>query len=300
MPTPPDSWDRFQTLIDKGDIAAAIGLLDAELAIAQDNREKALALERIGWANLHLGNFTEASKAYQSAIDALHAANNPLLRRLYLGLGYVFQQKQSFAEALSEYSKGIEKAIDHAHEIIKGDRANPAMKSVVTVDGKKTLLFTGTYLQRIKDICTLDPIFAATRNNMGVCLMELNDLQWAEKMFLEAIEFIPQGTNYPTPSKNLLALRKERDDDIANKSKNPYLDANPANWMLKALSDFKKCPRCKTDDYVIFDGCRNCGYKNSFAEYAIDAVPGTMASFAAWDTMFEMEIIETQLGQKSG
>ena len=71
--------------------------------------------------------------------------------------------------------------------------------------------------------------------------------------------------------------------------------SDPEKWMESALSKFNRCPHCRNEEYIIFEGCAKCGYKNRFAEHALFAIPGSMASFAAWDTMFTIENVAKEI-----
>lgn len=75
----------------------------------------------------------------------------------------------------------------------------------------------------------------------------------------------------------------------------PDIQSDPEKWMERVLEKFNRCPRCGQGNYIIFEGCSNCGYENRFAEHALTAIPGSMASLAAWDTMFSIEIAANEI-----
>lgn len=204
QPVPPKDWERFKNLLEKGSIAAAFGLLDAELAIANGERDVANAQEKLAIAYLFTKDYPSALSAYTRAIIAMNK-NGPILRRLFLGQGFVHQFVGEHRQALESYGIGIEKAIDQAFLLIKERSAEKLIKNA-WADGKKVLLFSKEVFVGIKNYCSLDPIFAATRNNMGICFAELGDKETARAMFKEAIEFIPEGMRFTTPEKNLKIL----------------------------------------------------------------------------------------------
>jgi len=76
----------------------------------------------------------------------------------------------------------------------------------VNVDSEKALVFLPFAFEKTHEIVRSNPMYAIVKNNIGVCLVELGDIDGAKEQFRESIEFIPDGYNYPDPYKNLESI----------------------------------------------------------------------------------------------
>lgn len=107
----------------------------------------------------------------------------------------------NFKKALEWYSKAANGIVEAVTDEVFKDRARCFRDELV--DGKRTLVVLPYAEEKTHEVLHSDPRYAIFTNNIGVCLMELGDLESAREKFRESIEFIPDGYNYPDPFKNL-------------------------------------------------------------------------------------------------
>lgn len=204
-----DDWEHLSGLVRAGRHNEAVKYLRAEIENATSSFAEAAAFEKLGAVFRMLNMPQEAIAALTRAIDAHGSANNPALTRKYVSLGLTFKSVGDLQKALEVYESGINLLLDRAIRIIAED-ANDKSLSESQIEGKRVLNMSPEVFERIKMLCRLDPTFAALRNNMGTCYVELGEIGKAKEMFKEAIEFTPQGFKYDHPVNNLAELERFR------------------------------------------------------------------------------------------
>lgn len=155
---------------------------------------------------LALGIAYQLDEDYKSAIVALEEAVylEPQMYSAYNSLGLTYKLSGEFHKALEWYSradKGIVSAVTHE---VQKDREKCFRDEVI--EGKKTRVILDYMFEKIHEILRSDPMYAIIKNNIGVCLIELGDINGAQEQFRESIEFIPDDYNYPAPYENLESI----------------------------------------------------------------------------------------------
>ena len=156
---------------------------------------------------LGLGIALQLAEEYELAIENLkHAVRlKPLLFSAYNSIGLTYRKIGQFREALEWYSKAAEGIVAAVSDEVHKDRGKCFRDEIV--DGKKTLIVLPYALEKTHEMLRSDPLYAIVKNNIGVCQMELGDIDSAREQFRESIEFIPDGYNYPDPFKHLESIR---------------------------------------------------------------------------------------------
>ena len=152
---------------------------------------------------LALGIAYQLNENYEKAIELLKNAIrlDDKLFTAYNSIGLTYRKLGEFNEALKWYSSGIECYVNNVSEEVYKDKEKCFGEEVS--DGKKTLVVLPYALEKTHEILRSSPTYAILRNNMGVCLLELGDLELARKQFRESIKFIPDGYDYPDPFRHL-------------------------------------------------------------------------------------------------
>jgi tetratricopeptide (TPR) repeat protein len=144
-----------------------------------------------------LGLVLQKDEAYEVAIKVLKKAISlaPSFFEAYNSLGLTYRKNGQFREALEWYSKAAEGIL-----VLK-DKERCFRESIV--DGNKSVDILPYVFERTHEMLRSDPTYAIIKNNMGVCLLELGDINAARKQFEESIQCIPDGYKYPDPFKHL-------------------------------------------------------------------------------------------------
>jgi tetratricopeptide (TPR) repeat protein len=155
---------------------------------------------------LALGIACQLSEDYRSAVSALEQAIrlNPLLFSAYNSIGLTYRKIGDFPKALEWYSRAAEGVVSVVTDEVHKDRDRCFRDEII--DGKKTLVVLPYAMEKTHEMLRSDPMYAIIKNNIGVCLMELGDVNSAREQFKESIEFIPDGYDYPDPYRHLESI----------------------------------------------------------------------------------------------
>jgi len=154
-----------------------------------------------------LGIALQVAEEYELAIERLKQAVSiePRLFSAYNSIGLTYRRIGQFREALEWYSKAAEGIVAAVSDEVLKDSESCFKEEIV--DGKEVLVVLPYGLEKIHQMLRSDPMYAIVKNNIGVCLNELGDMNSAREQFKESIEFIPDGYNYPDPCKHLEAIQ---------------------------------------------------------------------------------------------
>lgn len=183
----------------------AISTSSEEAPGAEDSWQRGLRLERLGALYRIVGRPEAAIQALEAAIEAHGERNNPAVTRVYVSLGLALTSTGNSEQALEAWERGINMLLDRAIKIVH--KEGTLLRASADEDNR-TLLADPRIFGRIRELCRLDPTFAVLRNNMGVVHAEHGQFQQAAQLFLEAIEFTPQGARYDHPRNNLSSLEQ--------------------------------------------------------------------------------------------
>ncbi|MCC7201054.1 MAG: tetratricopeptide repeat protein [Nitrospirae bacterium] len=155
---------------------------------------------------LALGIALQLTENYELAIEKLEQALRlePRLVLAYNSIGLTYRKLGSFRKAIEWYDKAAECIVSLVSEEVHKDRAKCYRDAIV--DGKKVAIILPYVLEKTHEMLRSDPAYAIVMNNIGVCLIELGDIDAASEKFRESIEFIPNGYNFPDPFKNLESI----------------------------------------------------------------------------------------------
>lgn len=179
-----------------GDLDEAIALLSRAVTL---NANQAPVFLALGIAQQLRGNLEDAVVSLTHAIRL-----KPELVEAYNSLGLTFKKMHRYKDALESYERGSERLMELVSVQVHKDPALCYHHEVIDGKAGRTVLpyvFSKT-LQLLKS----DPVYAILRNNAGVCLAEIGDIENARKLYMEAIECTPEGYNYPDPITNLKNL----------------------------------------------------------------------------------------------
>ncbi len=155
---------------------------------------------------LALGIVLQLSGDYTMALIKLKYAVelDPKNPNIYNSIGLTYRIVGNYPEAIEWYSKAVEILLSEASAIAKEDKEKCYKDEVI--DGKKVRTILPYLFEKIHEVLRSNPMYAIIKNNIGVCLAELGDLESACKVFKESIEFIPEGYDYSAPYNYLDAL----------------------------------------------------------------------------------------------
>jgi tetratricopeptide (TPR) repeat protein len=200
---PSNNWKQIVQLLELGRSNEVFCILDAEIVMASDNFFKSAAYEKLGAIYRTLNKPEKAIEAFQEAIKLHGSLNTPALTRIYLALGLTYKETGNVQKALEIYEMGINKLFDRAIKLIADEEG---CFSSTNDKGERVLNVSPKAFERIRELCKMDVTFAALRNNMGTCFVELGDYDTARQMFSESIDFTPDGLSYDHPRYNLSCI----------------------------------------------------------------------------------------------
>jgi tetratricopeptide (TPR) repeat protein len=226
----PDQRDSAIGLMDQQRFSEAIPLF---LRLIESNPDDWSLNYMIGQCFRYTNNFSDAIRYLGKA-----ASQNPAESRVFLALGIAHQLKKDYGSAIQaleravqldpglfsaynsigltyrmsgELTKALEWYFRAANEIVSGvtgmvHKDNEKCHGDEVSGGKKTHdAFPHTF-EKIREILRADPTYAIVKNNIGLCFIELGDIDSAREQFRESIDCIPDGFNYPEPYKNLESI----------------------------------------------------------------------------------------------
>jgi len=107
-------------------------------------------------------------------------------------------------EALNSYNEGTERLLELTSAQVHKNHSLCHREEVIDGEATRTVLpyvFVKTF-----ELLKSNPMYATLRNNAGVCFAERGDIESARSLYLEAIEYTPDGYDYPDPVRNLESL----------------------------------------------------------------------------------------------
>jgi tetratricopeptide (TPR) repeat protein len=155
---------------------------------------------------LALGIAYQLADDYRSAIAALEQAIrlDPQLFSAYNSIGLTYKKSGELRKALEWYSRAAEGIFSAVTDEVHKDREKCYQDEII--DGAKTRVVLPYTFEKTHEMLRSDPMYAIIKNNIGVCLIKLGDVNAAREQFRESIECIPDGYNYPDPYRNLESI----------------------------------------------------------------------------------------------
>jgi Flp pilus assembly protein TadD len=152
---------------------------------------------------LALGIAYQLSGQFEQAITTLEHAIvcDENFIEAHNSLGLTYRKMGRFREALESYEEGTERLMELVSAEVQKDPSKCYRDEFI--DGKATRTILPYVLTKTFELLKANLLYAGLRNNAGVCLLELGDVERARKLFQDAIECTPDGYDYPDPVRNL-------------------------------------------------------------------------------------------------
>ena len=119
----------------------------------------------------------------------------------YNSLGLTYKKIGEYDQVLKWYGIASDKIMENAKA--KANEISRIKYADLYEDDKTYVL----PLFEIQEELKSSPMYAIIKNNIGVCLLELDDVDSARVQFEESIEFIPDGYNYSDPYMHLETIK---------------------------------------------------------------------------------------------
>ena len=171
---PQDTVENLIDLYEKKDLVAVV---DQAQKLTEKNAGAFIVWNILGAANIGLGRFFEASKAFGKVTKL-----NPNYPDGFNNLGIALNQQHKLEEAIEAYSKAISLKPDYAE-------AYNNMGNALRDQGK-----LNKAIEAFSKAISLKPDYAEAHNNMGAVLQEQRKLDEAIQAFSKAIALKPDYT----------------------------------------------------------------------------------------------------------
>jgi len=159
------------------------------------NQNEACIFLGLGIAEQLLGNFDKAIDSLEKAIGLDSTLMEP-----YNSLGITYRKIGNHRRAIECYKKALSLRIEEVNNEVHKDK--DCVEERIE-DGEKVLVILAPFLIKTKSILKSDPSFAIMLCNLGACFLALEEIELARKHFMESIDSIPIGYNYPDPYRYL-------------------------------------------------------------------------------------------------
>lgn len=156
--------------------------------------------------HLALGIALQLNGRLDAAVRSLQAAIQlrPDLYEAYSSLGITYKRLGRYKEALDTYEQGIDRLMSSVSTAVHSDSTRCYRDEVV--DGEQIRTVLPYVFMKTREMLRANPLYAILTNNVAVCLEEIGKISEARKIYEEAIEFTPDGYDYPEPIRNLQRL----------------------------------------------------------------------------------------------
>lgn len=152
---------------------------------------------------LALGISQQGAEQFEEAIETLKGVIqlNRDIPESYNSLGMTYKKMGRLSEAVRSYDEGLQCLTRLASAEAK--RIDPSVNSHIV---GSDVFVSPQLFEKSREILKSTPHYTITSNNLGICLAELGDIEGAKNAYREAIEFMPNGYDYPFPAINLREL----------------------------------------------------------------------------------------------
>lgn len=155
---------------------------------------------------LALGIARQLTENYGLALEAFEEAVrlDPKLFSAHNSIGLTYKKMGNFHKAIESYSQATKVIFAVVSEKVQSEQEKCFREEIM--DGNKELVIQPYIFEKTHEMLRSEPSYSILKNNIGVCLMELGDINAAREQFTESIEFIPDGYEYPDPYRNLESI----------------------------------------------------------------------------------------------
>jgi tetratricopeptide (TPR) repeat protein len=125
----------------------------------------------------------------------------------YIEIAQQLQDKGEIEAAIRQFSKGFDLLIDQAGEYARAQEPETTDIEALRAVAPRLLAHSKVFLKQ-------DITAAYILNAMGVLFGELKDYDNAQQKLLEAMEYIPDGTDFSDPADNLERIANEAMESV--------------------------------------------------------------------------------------
>ena len=168
-------------------------------AAAKVRPAESSVLLALGIAYQLAGHLEQSVSALERAIQA-----DKDLIEAYNSLGLTYRKLNRFRDALEWYERGTDRLMKLVSEKVHEDPSKCYRDELI--DGKATRTLLPYVFAKTQELLKSNLVYAAMRNNAGVCHVDVGDMESARACFEDAIECTPDGYDYPDPARNLKDL----------------------------------------------------------------------------------------------
>lgn len=148
------------------------------------------------------GEYQKAIAAFENAISI-----NKFYANAYNSLAITYKKISNLVKAIEIYGAGKEALVESAHnEVLKNKEK--WYRDKFTADGKKIMELQPYYLEKVHEILKRNIDYSVLCTNEARIFSELGKLEEAEKLLKEAIEFLPDDSDYRVPFKAMEEVKK--------------------------------------------------------------------------------------------
>ena len=186
-------------------MGAAVDCLEkAELVAFSENHSGDAYLENLCTIQHALGIALQLSESYDEAIEIFEkAATTGILQKktsTLNSMGLTYKIMGKYSEALQKYNDAMGCHLAYIQGKIKAETGSDPIQT--RDEGDTRHMHFGKEFELIPQFLKQDVMYSMIMNNIGCIYLETGKFDEAKEQFAEAIEFIPDGYNYPDPHEN--------------------------------------------------------------------------------------------------
>jgi tetratricopeptide (TPR) repeat protein len=193
---PTFAYHRGVVLRASGDLDGAASEYYRALSL---DAEFARARQGLGIVRQLQGKFGPAIQEFKTALEL-----DPTLASGWNSLGLTHKKAGQLHDALAAYHRAQEVIVNRASDTI-GDRPG-GFSEGLGPDGERVFQIGPEYMPLVQRELKSDNMYSTVMNNIGQCYADAGEIGQARSAFQEAIDFIPDGSDYRAPIANLAAL----------------------------------------------------------------------------------------------
>jgi len=188
-------WQRLGLLLNKmGQSEKAQQVFELMLEQTTDESEKARIYHLLGWAKDNQGEYEDAIKFYDKALEICkktHSSTGPNLASCYNNIGSVYFNRKEYEKSLSSHEKALEirqQSLSSSHPDLAASYNNIGVVYRNMNDHLKAISYYEKALEiKRKSLPPNHPDLSSSYNNMGVVYENMGDYPKARSFFEQAV-----------------------------------------------------------------------------------------------------------------
>jgi tetratricopeptide (TPR) repeat protein len=156
-----------------------------------------------------IGIICQLKKEYQKAITAFEKAIgiNKFYANAYNSLAITYRKMGDLDKALKIYNAGKKALIESAHNEALKDKEK-CYQDKFTADGKRIMEIQPYYTEKVHEILKDNEDYSVLCTNEARIYSEIGKFEEAEELLKEAIEFLPNESDYKVPFEAIERVQK--------------------------------------------------------------------------------------------